>query len=144
MAKKSELERVALPDLFEMWNRPFGFGRLGRLLEEQDLKVEEYRENGTLVIKADMPGIDPDKDVEMTVSDGMLHLRAERREEKETSDRDYRRTEIRYGAFSRSLALPPGASEKDVTASYKDGVLEVRVPVNDEAATPKSIPITRG
>lgn len=145
MAKKTEVERFGLPDLFELWNRPgFGMsGRLGRLVDEPQLKVEEYREDGTLVIKADLPGIDPDKDVEMTVTDGVLHLRAERREEKETSERDYRRTEIRYGAFSRTLPLPPGAVESDVKASYKDGVLEVRVPVKPELTAPKAIPITR-
>ena len=146
MTKKAEVERFGLPDLFELWNRPnFGFaGRLNRLMEEPELKVEEYREDGTLVIRADLPGIDPDKDVQMTVTDGVLHLRAERREEKETSDRDYRRTEIRYGAFSRTLPLPPGAVDDDVKASYKDGVLEVRVPVKAELTAPKSIPIARG
>lgn len=145
MAKKSELERIGLADLLDFWNpSTFGMpGRLRRLADEAAIKVEEYREDETLVIKADIPGIDPDNDVEMTIADGVLNLRAERREEKETSDRDYRRTEIRYGAFSRSLTLPPGASEKDVTATYKDGVLEVRVPIKTEAAAAKAIPITR-
>lgn len=146
MAKKAEVERFGLPELLELWSRPpLGVsGRLSRFVDEPELKVEEYREDGTLVIRADLPGIDPDKDVQMTVTDGVLHLRAERREEKETAERDYRRTEIRYGAFSRTLPLPPGAAEDDVKASYKDGVLEVRVPVKPELAAPKSIPVTRG
>lgn len=145
MAKKSEIQRVGLPDLFEAWAWPnLAGGRLSRLMEQSEMKVEEYREDSTLVIKADLPGIDPDKDVEMTVTDGVLNLRVERREEKETTDRDYRRTEIRYGSFSRSLLLPPGADESDVKATYKDGVLEVRVPIRSEQSTPKAIPIARG
>src|SRR5690606_4237071 len=51
-----------------------------RWMPDGVIRVDEYQENGTLVVKAELPGIDPDKDVELTVSDGMLHIRAERRE----------------------------------------------------------------
>jgi HSP20 family protein len=147
MAKSNEVERVPLPDLFDVWRRPFGFGRLARLLDEEGedaLKVDEFREGDVLVVRADMPGIDPEKDVEITITNGALHVRAERRSETETKDREYRRTEIRYGAFSRVLPLPPGASDKDVKATYKDGVLEVRLPVVTAAPGSKAIPVKRG
>jgi HSP20 family protein len=126
---------------------PDVFGRFDRMFEEwarampfrsvpfphwwwvEDLiRVEEYREDGTLVIRADLPGIDPDKDVELTVSDGMLHIKAERREEEKREEKGYVRQEVRYGSLSRSLPLPEGVTEADITASYKDGVLEIRVP----------------
>jgi HSP20 family protein len=92
------------------------------------IRVEQYREDGTLVIRADLPGIDPDKDLELTVSHGMLHIEAERREEREREEKGYLRRELRYGSLSRSLPLPEGVTGDDVTATYEAGVLEVRVP----------------
>ena len=94
----------------------------------EPIRVEEYREDGTLVIRADLPGIDPGKDVELTVSDGMLHIEAERREEEKREEKGYLRREVRYGSLSRSLPLPEGVTEADITAAYKDGVLEIRIP----------------
>ena len=114
------------------------------LFDDDDMKVEEFRENGTLVVRAEMPGIDPDKDVEITVTDHMLHLRAERRSEKKSEDTEGYRSEFHYGSFARSVRLPAGATESDVSASYNDGILEVRVPVDDDTAEAKKIPITRG
>ena len=109
------------------------------------LRVDEYRENGTLVIRAEMAGIDPDKDVEITVTDGMLHIQAERREEEETEDKHYHRRELRYGSFTRDVPLPEGASEADVKAAYKDGILEIRVPLPaPEPAKPATkIPVSK-
>lgn len=117
--------------LFEEWLRMMPFRRTGfpRWLEAGDLiRVEEYREDGTLVVRADLPGIDPDKDVELTVSDGMLHIEAERREEEKREEKGYLRREVRYGSLSRSLPLPAGVTGADITAVYKDGVLEIRIP----------------
>jgi len=108
---------------------------------EGQLRVEEYLDGDTLVIRADMPGIDPDKDVEITISDGMLHIHAERRQEQKVEDKDLYRSEIRYGAFTRSLPLPAGVGEKDVAASYKAGMLEIRVPVDLKKASATKIPV---
>ena len=80
------------------------------------------------MIRADLPGIDPDPDVELTVSDGMLDIRAERREEDKREDKGYLRRELRYGSLSRALPLPKGITESDITATYKAGILEIRVP----------------
>ena len=110
---------------------------------EDRIRVEEYSEDGTLVIRAEMPGIDPDKDVDISVSDGMLTIRAERREETKTEERQGFHSEFHYGAFSRSLRLPAGASEADVKASYKDGILEVRVPIDEERAAARKIAIEK-
>ncbi|HLN70787.1 MAG TPA: Hsp20/alpha crystallin family protein, partial [Streptosporangiaceae bacterium] len=77
---------------------------------------------------ADLPGIDPDKDVELTVSDRMLHIEAERREEEKREEKGYVRREVRYGSLSRSLPLPEGITGADITATYEAGVLEIRIP----------------
>ena len=117
--------------MFEEWARmmPFRPVPFPRWWEAGDLiRVEGYREDGTLVIHADLPGIDPEKDVELTVSHGMLHIEAERREEEKAEDKGYVRRELRYGSLSRSLPLPEGVTEADITATYKAGVLEIRVP----------------
>lgn len=67
---------------------PFRPVTFPRWLEAGDLiRVEEYREDGTLVVRADLPGIDPDKDVELTVADGMLHIQAERRQEEKREEK---------------------------------------------------------
>ena len=102
------------------------------LVDEDVLKVEEFTEDGTLVIRAELPGIDPDKDVDLEVADGRLSIRAERRTEEETEGREYYRREMQYGAFGRSLPLPAGATEEDVKATYKNGILEIRVPLATE------------
>ncbi len=117
--------------MFEEWARlmPFRQMPLSRWWGTEDMiRVEEYREDGTLVIHADLPGVDPDKDVEVTVSDGMLHIEAERRQEEKREEKGYVRQEVRYGSLSRSLPLPAGVTEADITATYKSGVLEIRVP----------------
>ncbi len=90
-----------------------------------------------------MPGIDPDKDVQITVSDHTLHLRAERREETKTEDKGSYRSEFRYGTFSRTVQLPVGATEKDVKATYRDGILEVRIPVDRRAAEARKVQVQR-
>jgi len=90
-----------------------------------------------------MTGIDPDKDVEIQVSDHTMHLRAERRQESEVEEKGGYRSEFHYGSFTRSVPLPVGATEQDVKASYKDGILEVRIPVDRKAAEAEKIPIQR-
>ncbi|MGH9003316.1 MAG: Hsp20/alpha crystallin family protein, partial [Acidimicrobiia bacterium] len=89
-----------------------------------------------------LPDIDPDKDVELTVSQGALHIRAARRQEKTVEDKQQYRSELRYGAFSRVLPLPVGTSEQDITATYTAGILEVRVPYDQNKAGVTRIPVT--
>lgn len=93
------------------------------------LHVEEYVEDGTCVIRAELPGIDAAKDIEIEVRDGMLHVRAHREERKEEERPSGYHSEFRYGSFARTIRLPEGATESAVTASYRNGILEIRVPV---------------
>jgi HSP20 family protein len=108
------------------------------------LRIEEYRDGDTMVIRSEMPGMDPDKDVEIELRDHMLEIRAERHEEKTEEGKGTRRSEFRYGSFFRAVPLPVEAKEGDVKASYKDGVLEVRVPCAPSfEELPHRIPIAR-
>ncbi|HET6269507.1 MAG TPA: Hsp20/alpha crystallin family protein [Arthrobacter sp.] len=97
------------------------------------MRVEQFVDGDTLVVRAELPGIDPDKDVDLSVSDGVLRIKAERQEKAEHTSRTGYRSEFRYGTFTRSFPLPEGAREEDITATYKDGVLEVRAPARTTA-----------
>jgi HSP20 family protein len=123
-----------------------GEGALERVQGTHVMRLEEYVEDDTCVIRAELPGIDPEKDVEISVADGILHLRAEREERSEEKRPNGYRSEFHYGRLARSIRLPEGATEADVTASYKDGILEVRVPAPKATATPveTKVPIARG
>jgi HSP20 family protein len=123
------------PDLFA------SLGAFRTMPTELTIGVEEFMEGDTLVIRAELPGIDPAKDLELTIDDGVLYIRAERRQETKVEDKQGYRSELRYGAFTRSLPLPTGVLSEDVTASYTAGILEVRVPVKDKKAVTK-IPIS--
>ena len=108
------------------------------------MKMDQYTEGGTLVVRIEMAGLDPEKDVEISLDGDVLHVTAERREEDETKERTYTRRELRYGSFHRDLLVPAGTSEADVKASYKDGILEIRVPtaVQIPPAPAVRIPVT--
>lgn len=134
------LVRREWPDLQELVQRWFEGDA-----DKSWLRVEEFEEDKTLVVRAELPDIDPDKDVDIAVVDGELRIRAQRRAKSEHKDKDSYRSEFQYGSFYRSLKLPPGASADDVTATYKDGVLEIRVPVSEPVTQPAAkIAVTRG
>jgi HSP20 family protein len=122
---------------FGAWPRALlTFPGLGEWFDD-DFRVEEYTEDGVVVVRAELAGLDPEKDVDITIADDVLTIHAERRREEKTEERDYHREEMRYGAFTRTLPLPSGATPDDVTATYKNGVLEVRVPLKERAAPTK-------
>lgn len=109
------------------------------------LRVEEYREGGNLVVKAEVPGIDPDKDVDITLAGNQLEISVRHEEKAEHRGKDGYRSEFRYGTFARTVSLPAPVNQEDVSASYTDGILEVRIPVPEEpAAGARKIPVSRG
>jgi HSP20 family protein len=109
------------------------------------LRVEEYRDEGTMVVKAEVPGVDPDKDVDITLMGNELQIDVRYEEKNEHKDKRGYRSEFRYGTFSRTVSLPAPVDEKDTRASYNDGVLEVRIPFPDEpAGAARKISVTRG
>jgi HSP20 family protein len=123
-----------------------GSGVFDRLVEGAThlVRVEEFVDGEECVMRAELPGIDPRKDVELTVVDGVLHLSAKREERSEEERSDGYRSEFRYGQLTRDFRLPEGATDADVRATYKDGILEVRVPAPKpfEPETAKKIPVT--
>ena len=89
------------------------------------IRVEDELKDGGYELRAEIPGVDPDKDVDISVRDGVLTIKAERTEKTESTGR----SEFSYGSFVRAVTLPPGADEDAIKASYDKGILTVSVPV---------------
>lgn len=102
------------------------------------IRVEDEVKDGRYLMRAELPGIDPAKDLTVTVERGVLTVRAERRTEETTEGR----SEFRYGSFVRSVTLPQGADEDDVAATYDKGIVEVSVGLKAEEQTTRTIPVT--
>ena len=135
-------EWLDMPDFFGMPDLVHFFDR-DRLAEM--MRVEETYHDDHLEIRAEMPGIDPDKDVEITMADGLLTIKAERREETKEEHEGRTRSEFRYGSFHRSLPVPKDAAMTDVVATYKDGILLIKVPLPKATEpTVTKVPVSRG
>jgi len=117
--------RTVFPDLVDWFEAPF---MTLRPYLAQPIRIEDYVEDDHYVIRAELAGIDPEKDVEITVGSGYMTIRAERADKTEGKHR----SEFRYGSFTRSMTLPPTANEDDVTASYRDGILTISVGLKAE------------
>jgi HSP20 family protein len=103
--------------------------------------ADAYVADGEFRVKADLPGVKKE-DVSVTVRDGVLTIAGQRKEEKEIKEAKYYAAERFQGAFQRSFPLPEGVDTKAITAEFKDGVLDVRVPLPAEAkAEPTKIQI---
>jgi HSP20 family protein len=137
----SPFERRSPLELMEPFRRFFEGD-----VEKSMIRVEEQVKDNELTVRAELPGVDPEKDVEISVSEGQLHIRAERQEKKQQQDKSSYRSEFRYGSFFRSIPLPKGVKEEDITATYRDGILEVKAPVPPaaEQSPPQKIQISRG
>jgi HSP20 family protein len=149
MDRDIQLKREEWPARWLDW---FDGPELGRWFEglrplfrdEDRLRIEQELTDDTLVIRAEMPGIDPDKDVDITLDEGVLHIRAERKLESNAETDGVRRSEFRYGEFERALRVPRTVSADDVVATYRDGILEVRVPYKvPTQAPPSKVAVTR-
>jgi HSP20 family protein len=107
------------------------------------MKVEEFHEGDTLVVRAELPDIDPEKDIEVTAESGVVRIHGRREVKGDRKDKEGFRTEFRYGEFDREVGLPVGATADDVKATYKNGILEVRIPCPHAEATPTKVPVTQ-
>jgi len=117
---------TGIDDVFESLLEPSGLEKFNWAP-----KVESYRKNGTYVVKADLPGVEA-KDIQVTLENGCLTIKGERKEEKEVKEKKMERREVFYGSFESSIAVPEGLKPEGVKAKYRDGVLEVTVPVEEK------------
>lgn len=137
-----ELETLShrMDELFDRLTRQF-FGpewreRPTREAEAWVPAIECHIENGNLVVKADLPGIDP-KDVSVSVLDNQLTIEGERKPEKKEEEAGYFYRELPYGKFSRMMTLPKGIDADKVKTDYRNGVLEITMPAPKQLVSKK-------
>ncbi len=85
-----------------------------------------------IVVKAEVAGMDP-KDIDISLSDGVLTIKGEKKQEKEEKETDYHLIERSHGSFTRLVQLPKEVKSDKISASYKDGILKITLPKSEEA-----------
>ncbi len=98
--------------------------------------VDVYREDDELVLEFELPGVDVDNDLDVSVHDGIVTVKGSRSSERSEKRGGVYLTERRSGSFSRSMTLPDGVEADDIKADYADGVLSIRMVVPDEGSEP--------
>jgi len=92
--------------------------------------IEVEQRGGDLVVRADLPGLTAE-DINVSVDRGRLTISGERRQENREEREGFIRSEVSYGTFYRTIPLPEGADENQVTATFRNGVLEITIPVSE-------------
>ena len=90
--------------------------------------TDVFEREGDLVIRTELPGLDPARDVKVSFEDGAVVIAGERRQKEEIEEDTYYRMETSYGSFTRRVPLPEGVDDATITAEYEDGVLQIVVP----------------
>jgi HSP20 family protein len=120
------------PSLFEDFDRPFkdwqaSFG-MGELSPNVDLSESE----DAYTVTAELPGLD-EKDIELTLADGMLTLKGEKKVETDEKKKDYHFSERKYGSFRRTFRMPSGVDDSQVEADFTKGLLTITLPKTKES-----------
>ena len=106
------------PEIWDLFEASWPFST------RHPIHIEDFVEEGAYVVRAELPGLDVAKDVDVSATNGVLTIKAKREE----TTRQQHRTEFHYGSFTRAVTLPAGADAEHISAKYEKGVLEVRVP----------------
>ena len=96
------------------------------------MRAEDYHEGDQYVLRVEIPGVDPEKDIDLTAADGVLTVKADRRKDGERRHH----SEFQYGHFGRSFALPANADESRIMAVYSHGNLQISVGLSSSGTTP--------
>ncbi len=132
-----EMERM----FDRMMGRPFWpeWPRLrwrGEGLELPFPDVDLYEQDNTVVVKAEIPGVKKEE-LSVDITEDSVTISGEKKQEEKVEDKDYYRHECSYGSFTRTVAIPPGVDSGRAKASFRDGVLEVKIPKKEEAKKKK-------
>ena len=135
--------RPLLPELSELFSGfpTFAgipsFAGLRPFFDSHLVRLEDEMKEGVYEVRAELPGVDPAEDIEVTVRDGRLTIKAERTQTSESNGH----SEFSYGSFTRTVSLPTGADEDDINATYDRGILTVTVPLSEENPTEKRVEV---
>lgn len=125
--------RKEFDDLFDNFFRSFDLQPFESTTGAFSPRIDVVDSEQEISIKAELPGMD-EKDIDVSISRGVLTLRGEKKQEKEDKGRDYYRMERSYGSFSRSIQLPAEVDETKIKASFKKGVLDIAMPKTQKLA----------
>lgn len=132
----SPFERME--DMFEdFFRRPFGrpfWSDMPRIMEEIEPapSVDIFEEGDNIVLKSEMPGMSKN-DIEINLTDDTITLSGEKKKEEKVEKKNFYRLERSFGSFKRAFALPMEVQSEKAKASFKDGVLEIKIPKSEEA-----------
>jgi HSP20 family protein len=129
--------RPLLPELSDLFSAIPTFANLRPLFDNRLLRLEDEHRDGVYEVRAELPGVDPTDDIEVTVHDGQLTIKAERAQTGESNGH----SEFSYGSFIRTIALPAGADEDDINATYDRGILTISVPLSEDSPTEKRVEV---
>jgi HSP20 family protein len=121
----------------------FGGQSSGRGFGGWSPAIDVEERNGQLEVHAELPGLKPE-DVKVEVTNDALVIRGERKYEREHREGQSYRSERRYGEFYRAIPLPEGVNTEEAKAQFRDGVLQITVPVPQQAGKRREIPIQSG
>jgi len=127
-----------MPDI-DLFDRMFDNWNVPSLWSEESVVVPAFDISETekeYVISGEIPGIEP-KDLEVTLNDGILTVKGEKKQESEEEEENYHRVERHYGSFQRSFRLPENIKRDDLDATYKDGILKLTLPKSEESKVKK-------
>ena len=120
--------RPLLADLAELIETVPAFAALRPLFESRSFRIEDEFYDDAYEVRAELPGVDPDDDIDVTVREGVLSITARRT----GPDENCGRSEFQYGSFTRTVTLPEGADADEVSATYDRGILTVSVPLSEQ------------
>ena len=129
--------RPLLPELSELFNGLPAFANLRPFFDNHLLRLEDESKEGVYEVRAELPGVDPVEDVEVTVLDRRLTIKALRTRTTESNGI----SEFSYGSFTRTVTLPDGADEDDISATYDRGILTVSVPLSEDEPAEKHVEV---
>ncbi len=137
----NELEELEhrMEDFFGRSMMP-GFRRVPQVEEDWMPALDVYEKDDRFIVKAELPGMKMD-DIDISVADGNLVIKGEKKTEEEVQDDDYYRCERTYGNFFRSIALPSNIDADKIEANYEDGILEISAAKSEESK-PKKIQVS--
>jgi len=128
-----ELERMRR-EMDRLWDSFFEERprRKGEEISEWAPSIDVAETKDSLVVRAEIPGIDP-KGIDISLSQDVLTIKGEKKQEKEEKEENYHFVERIYGSFSRSVRLPREVQSEKISATYKDGILKITLPKSEEA-----------
>ena len=131
----SRMEREMERMFGDFFSRPWFGLKLPERLREigfREPAIEVYEEKDDVVVKAEIPGIKKEE-LEVNITDDLLTIKGQKKKEEEVKEKGYYYSERSFGSFERSIEIPRPVHSDKARASFKDGVLEVRIPKTEEA-----------